>query len=298
MAGSDWRVFSPVGYGLAIAIIPIGFVLFALAYGEYPQRAAQNAETREQYNKSGNDALLLALRDLPSPYTNEDRCENSESDNGPDLCAQWVAANAARESYRLSFKTFIATIAGVIAAFGALIATVWAAWAATEAARTARDVSIKQFASYPHLKKGTVKVLNGTAFCKTTIINNGLSPISVFRLEVFYVAHFTDEEYQYDSWNAELYAFIGPNDDLTHRIQITINPEDALISMAGRHIAVDYTFHYETLSGERRNVFVPLMTTCPEEGAKGVMALRFRRADSQSGKYDDRPLSEQIVQHG
>lgn len=65
------------------------------------------------------------------------RCEDPGAHNGSQLCAQWAAANAARESAAISLQSLRWSIGGFIALLLTLVASGWAAWAATKAARAA-----------------------------------------------------------------------------------------------------------------------------------------------------------------
>jgi hypothetical protein len=78
-----------------------------------------------------------AAKDAKSTKKDAERCENINTDNGPDICAQWVAANAARDGAKVSRETLYWNIAAFFAILFTLIATAWAAFAASAAAKAA-----------------------------------------------------------------------------------------------------------------------------------------------------------------
>lgn len=122
-------------------------VAAALASAGAPVGSAAVANQPQANQPQANEgAARLAVGKLPSASKNTDRCQQPEEDNGPDLCAQWAAANAAREANRINRTALLWNIAGFFALLLTLIATAWAAWAASTAARAAQG-SVEQFQS-------------------------------------------------------------------------------------------------------------------------------------------------------
>jgi hypothetical protein len=99
--------------------------------------AAVANQAQQNQVRTNQNAANAAVRNLPSSRKNADRCKNPDADNGPDICAQWAAANAAREANKINSTALMWTVAGFFAILLTLFATAWAAFAAGSAARAA-----------------------------------------------------------------------------------------------------------------------------------------------------------------
>ena len=95
------------------------------------------SETKAQQAKPENWSPPTTKWEQEGPQANAQRCDNPQRDNGPDICAQWVAANAARDAAKISEETLRWNIAAFFAILATLIATGWAAWAAGTASSAA-----------------------------------------------------------------------------------------------------------------------------------------------------------------
>ncbi|HEY5711737.1 MAG TPA: hypothetical protein VIT38_07565 [Allosphingosinicella sp.] len=91
------------------------------------------------------------------------RCEDSEQRNGSEICAQWEAANAARQSAEIARDTLSWNIGAFFALFLTLGATAWSAFAASKAAKAAEkstelldDTAKRQLRAYVITKCVTV----------------------------------------------------------------------------------------------------------------------------------------------
>jgi len=75
---------------------------------------------------------------------NQEHCDNPEANNGPDICAQWVAANAARKSAELAQSSLIWNVLSFFALLFTLLVTAWGSRAAVRAAKAAESSTLNQ----------------------------------------------------------------------------------------------------------------------------------------------------------
>jgi hypothetical protein len=74
-----------------------------------------------------------------------ERCGRPDAVDGSELCAQWVAANAAREAAEIANRSLKWNVGAFLALLATLAATAWSAWAAMRAAQAAdRSVQLSE----------------------------------------------------------------------------------------------------------------------------------------------------------
>jgi len=112
-----------------------------------------------------------------------DRCENTKADNGPEICAQWAAANAARNANEINRDALKWNIAGFFALLLTLLATAWAAWAAGSAARAANR-SMKLFQSAEAGQLVPKLVVNAYDVVTVSLENVGRTAVTIIHADI------------------------------------------------------------------------------------------------------------------
>ena len=182
------------GYRLYIAAL--GLVLTSPSYGQERQADKDNPE-RNTPSQLGR--IAAAIEKQPIASAPDGGCQPGQDDRQSDLCAQWKAADAAAESARWNFWTFIASIIGIIVGGGTLFAAWRAAHWAKEAAKhtetsalegkRAADAAEKSVAEtqrigeaqvrcYPSIAKANYVIVDDKAMLNLWVRNSGSSPAS------------------------------------------------------------------------------------------------------------------------
>lgn len=124
--------------GYRSIILAIGL---ALASPSYSQESKGDQANSERDAASQLDRIASAIEKQPVAPTPDSGCQPGQDDRQSDLCAQWKAADAAAESARWTYWTFIASFFGLLVGGGTLFAAWraahWAKKAAEETRRTA-----------------------------------------------------------------------------------------------------------------------------------------------------------------
>lgn len=136
---------------LLVAAAAIGVIACALIWGVLgvglltrdPERAAANYEIHRQTQRTEHetDASVLALADEACADSRTASADESQQHDKRDLCAQYVAAAAARKAANYAqAQTWI----GVVG-FGFVVVGLWLNWAATVAATEANRQAREHF---------------------------------------------------------------------------------------------------------------------------------------------------------
>ena len=117
--------------GIVVAIV--GLILIGAApnkdgINQPDQSPAQKAETDQL------KALVAAIKESNKPPKPDNGCKAGKDDRGSDLCAQWKAADAAKDAAWWTFFAAITTVVGVVIGGFTLFAAGYAAWYAKKAA--------------------------------------------------------------------------------------------------------------------------------------------------------------------
>ncbi len=100
-----------------------------------PQQGAQHGNpASERTNGSDLKHIAAALEKLPQASHPDTGCNQGKDNRKSDLCAQWKAADAAKESADWTRRTFKLSVAGLVVGFLTLAAAAFAAWYARHAA--------------------------------------------------------------------------------------------------------------------------------------------------------------------
>ena len=117
----------------SVVVALVGLILIGAApnkdgINQGDQSASQKAETDQL------KAIVTAIKESNRPPKPDNGCKAGKDDRSSDLCAQWKAADAAKDAAWWTFVAAITTVIGVIVGGFTLVAAGFAAWYAKQAA--------------------------------------------------------------------------------------------------------------------------------------------------------------------
>lgn len=144
------------------------------------------AEEQQTYQDIKIEIPFPPYRAAEEPDKNDDPnkpCEQGRDDRNSDLCAQWKAADATKDSAVWTERTFWLGIAGAVVGFLTLAAAAAAAWFAKRAAIAtektvdeATRMGEMQLRAYMLPRNVTIAYNNGQFFSTGEIFNSGQTP--------------------------------------------------------------------------------------------------------------------------
>lgn len=142
-------------------------------------RKDEKTDQTEKNNRVENalEAIAVAQKEAVQPSEQERPCDQGNDNRQSDLCAQWKAADAAGESARWTFWTFIVSIFGTVG----IIATIFYA-------RSSIIASVN--AERPHVRLYRTKKQNrddGIIVQGVNFRNYGRTPAIIKKLSIEYV---------------------------------------------------------------------------------------------------------------
>ena len=166
-------------------------IIFAVVLSLPPQGSRaeeQNPPNDKQINIANPFSWVFHSSDEPDQLTQP--CKPGENNRNSDLCAQWKAADAARDSARWARYTFWLSIMGaavgvltfIVAVAAALFAksasdhTKNGAEAAWKAVDVTEDMGRRQIRAYVGISKTKIEITPNKLICYVEIKNSGQSP--------------------------------------------------------------------------------------------------------------------------
>lgn len=258
------------------AVLAAGLCASAPALGEQNDAAQQQqGATRPE----GGSIPEPTLQSEPSPNPLEAACEKGDEKRYSDLCAQWRAADSARESAFWTAAGFWAAFFGLVVGSATVSAAVAAAlfakdaaqhtedaanaaWASEKVARESAERQLRAYVSVSDFYMTDV-VVGATPTANFTIRNGGATPAKRGRLNVAvtFVA---------DARNHKLPSFIrrnpstaewGPNDEARQDLQLgsgwKVTKQDMADLVAGKRVFLiaGIIIYTDVFGATRRTVF-------------------------------------------
>ena len=118
----------------------IAAIVGLILIGAAPNKDGVNQPDQSPAQKAETDqlkAIVAAIKESNKPPKPDNGCKAGKDDRGSDLCAQWKAADAAKDAAWWTFFAAITTVIGVIVGGFTLVAAGFAAWYAKNAANAA-----------------------------------------------------------------------------------------------------------------------------------------------------------------
>jgi hypothetical protein len=128
----------PRGYR-CIFVALVGVVL---AGASPPKQPDQNGAA------NGNETVAAADTYKPDPNRNSERCYENANHEAADLCAQWSAADAAKETAGLSYWGNWIGGFGAVLSFFSILLVLWALKQGREANEIAKDTAKRELRAY------------------------------------------------------------------------------------------------------------------------------------------------------